>query len=650
MLAGIAVTAVVAPGASACLRCAGLPAVQPSPARALRGSPAGAAYPAVTQIPDDDRCAPEGSHDPLPSRRALLLLGIVLSVLWLGVLGLRDLVPTDEGRYAEIPREMVATGDWVTPRLDGFKYFEKPPLQYWATAASYELFGIGQWQARLWSGLTGLAGILFTAVAASLLWGRRVGLYAGAVLASCVYWLAMGHINTLDMGVSTCLGGSLLSFLLAQRDDIGRSKQRAWMLACWGFMGLSLLSKGLIGLAFPGMTLVLYTLWSRDWGLWRRLHILPGLAVLLAVALPWHVLVQLRNPDFFDFYFIYQQFDRFATPDLSRPGPWYYFIPIVLLGIMPWLGALFPALARSARRAALPTRDETAQSLRTRRVLLIWAVFIFGFFSASHSKLPSYVLPMFPALALLLGEYLARAPRRALGWQFALWALLSVAAGIGFTQLWRAGNAVTPGALYQRYGWWLEISAALSLAGAVAAWRLERRGRRSLAVLSLAGCMVVGLTVATQSFQILGRTASTRDVVAAIRPWLRPGQPFYTVDTYDQTLPFYLRREVTVVNYRGELDFGIRQQPARWVPSLRDFAARWRADRLPLAFMPAGTLPALRALHLPLLVIDRTPRYVVVARPDQDYGATARHARARLPAAWNAPSPTSPAASKEPRP
>ncbi len=580
----------------------------------------------------------ETLRDPLPSRRALLALGALLAILWLGVLGVRDLVPTDEGRYAEIPREMVRTGDWVTPRLDGFKYFEKPPLQYWATAASYEVFGIGQWQARLWTGLSGLFGIAFTALAGCLLWGRRAGLYAGAVLASCVYWLAMGHINTLDMGVSACLGGSLLSFLLAQRDGVSRAAERGWMLACWGFMGLSLLSKGLIGLAFPGMTLVLYTLWSLEWGLWRRLHILPGLALLLAVALPWHVMVQLRNPEFFHFYFIYQQFDRFATPDLSRPGPWYYFVPILLLGVMPWLGALVPALWRSGRRSLLPPADESPGSLRTRRVLVVWAGFIFVFFSASHSKLPSYVLPMFPALALLLGEYLARARSRALGWQFALWALLSLAAGIGFTQLWRAGTSVTPGALYQRFGWWLEITAGLGLVGALAAWRWERHGRRSLAVLALAGSMFVGLTVATQAFQILGRTASTRDVVTAIRPWLHKDQPFYTVATYDQTLPFYLRRKVTVVQYRGELDFGIDQQPSLWVPTLGDFAARWRAAKLPLAFMPSGELPALRALGLPLLVIDSTPRYVVVARPDQDYGAAASQARARLPAAWNPPS------------
>ncbi len=580
----------------------------------------------------------EDLRDPLPSRRALLLLGLVLAVIWLGVLGIRDLVPTDEGRYAEIPREMIASGDWVTPRLDGFKYFEKPPLQYWATALSYECFGIGQWQARLWSGLSGLLGILFTAFAGSRLWGRRAGLYAGAVLASCVYWMAMAHINTLDMGVSACLGGSLLSFLLAQRDHLAVTTRRAWMLACWACMGLALLSKGLIGLAFPGMTLVLYTLWSRDWGLWRRLHLLSGLPLLLAIAVPWHVLVQLRNPEFFHYYFIYQQFDRFATPELSRPGPWYYFIPIVLLGIMPWLGSLPGALARSTLRSVRGAVDESPDALRSRRILLLWAGFILVFFSASHSKLPSYVLPMFPALALLIGEYLARARSASLGRTFAFWALLSAAAAVGFTQLWRAGNAITPGVLYQRYGWWLEITAALGLIGALLAWRWERRGRRSLAVLVLAGCMVVGLTVAMQAFQILGRTASTRDVVAAIRPWLHPGQPFYAVDTYDQTLPFYLRREVTLVQYQGELHFGIEQQPQRWVPTVRDFAARWKHDHLPLAFLSSGELPELRHLGLPMLVIEHTPRYVVVARPDQDYGAAARQARARLPAAWNPPS------------
>ena len=585
------------------------------------------------------RCSPghrvnlSPADDTPVSRRVLFALLALLAVLWFALLGWRDLVPTDEGRYAEIPREMVVSGDWVTPRLDGFKYFEKPPLQYWATAATYEAFGIGAWQARLWTALTGFLTIVLTAYAGRVLYGARTGLAAAAVLASSLYWIGLGHINTLDMGVAATLSAALLSFLLAQRDDASAAARRGWMALCWVSMALALLSKGLIGLAFPGMTLVLYSALQRDARLWTRVHLLGGLVLFAIVALPWFVLVQRHNPEFFDFFFVYQQFTRFLTPALSRPGPWYYFVPLLLLGSLPWVGWLLPALWR-ARRAA-PGR------LQPDRVLLIWSVFIFVFFSASHSKLPSYILPMFPALALLIARHLQQLPHGALRRPLLLLAAGCVLAALGLTQLWRLGHALVPAALYRDWSHWLELAAALGLAGSIAALRLEHRARRTAAVVALAIGFGAGFTVALQSFQILGRTASTRDVVAAIRPWLHPGQPFYMVQTYDQTLPFYLRREATVVEYQGELAFGIAQAPQRWVPTLQDFAQRWAHDRLPLAFMPADSdaLRTLRAMRLPLRVIERTPRYLVIARPDQDYGAAARAAQAALPPAWNASAP-----------
>ncbi len=574
------------------------------------------------------------SDDTNVSRRLLFALCALLVVLWFALLGWRDLVPTDEGRYAEIPREMLVSGDWITPRLDGFKYFEKPPLQYWATAATYRAFGIGAWQARLWTALTGFLTIIFIGYTGSALYGARTGLYAAAVLASCLYWIGLGHINTLDMGVSATLASSLFSFLLAQRDGATARARRGWMALCWVSMALAMLSKGLIGLAFPGMTLLLYSAWQRDWRLWTRVHLLGGLLLFTAVAAPWFVLVQRHNPEFFNFFFVYQQFTRFLTPELSRPGPWYYFVPILLLGSLPWVGWLPAALWRARR--------STATHFNADRVVLIWSVFIFVFFSASHSKLPSYILPIFPALALLLARHLGALPRGALRRQLLALALGCLLAAAGLTQLWRAGNALTPAALYRAWGNWLELTAALGLCGSLLAWHWEGAGKRGAAVLALAIGFGSGFTVALQSFQILGRTASTRDVVAAIRPWLHPHQPFYTVMTYDQTLPFYLRRETTVVAYEGELAFGMAQAPQRRVATLQAFAQRWSHDELPLAFLPTGDLHRLRALGVALRVIDRTPRYTVIARPDQDYGAAARAAQAALPPAWNAAPPSTP--------
>ena len=582
-----------------------------------------------------------------PGRGLTRWLFAGLVILWLGTLGWRDLVPTDEGRYAEIPREMVVSGDWVTPRLDGFKYFEKPPLQYWATAVSYELFGFGEWQARLWTGLTGLLSIVFVGWAGSRLFNRRAGLFAAGVLASQFYWNAMSHINTLDMGTAATMSASLMAFLLAQRPDASRAQTRNWMWACWAFMALAMLSKGLIGIMLPGAVLVLYTLIYRDWALWRRLYLVSGLLIFLAIAAPWFVWVQVRNPEFFDYFFIYQQFTRFLTDELHRPGPWWYFFPILILGILPWLGSLVPALIGGARQPAqrgAAFGSAQGRTLHAQGMLVIWAVFIFVFFSISKSKLPSYILPIFPALALLLGDYLDRARRGALRWQFALLALIGLAAVIGLTQLHRLGNATTPGALYQQFGWWLEGTAVLALASGLIAWRWEAQGRRCAAVMAVSVATTLGFSLGIQQFQILGSTASTKNVVSAIRPWIQAGQPFYAVGTYDQTLPFYLDRTVTLVEYQGELHFGIAQQPGLWVPTYADFARRWHEDKQPLALMSPSALPALQALHLPMTVIYRAPRFVVIAKPGQNYGAAASAAAARLPADWNAgPSLVAPA-------
>lgn len=551
---------------------------------------------------------PRPTADRLPSRRALLALAAVLAVLWFGVLGCRDLIPTDEGRYAEIPREMVASGDWITPRLDGFKYFEKPPLQYWATAAAYEVLGVGAWQSRLWAALTGFLTIGLTGWAVRLLYGARAGVFAAAVLASNAYWIALGHLDTLDMGVSAFLAGALFAFALAQRDDATARARHGWMLACWAAMGLAVMSKGLIGLAFPGATLVLYTLAARDGGIWRRLHPATGVPLLLAIALPWHLAVQARNPEFLDFYIVYQQFTRFLTPALERPGPWWYFVPVLLAGMLPWLVALPQAVGLALRR-------EPGRRLQPGWLLLIWSTLVFLFFSASHSKLSSYILPMFPALAALVGVWCDRAApgalRRPLLGLAALAALTAAGAGLLGRHVDRLAD---PGA-WAAYGHWLQLAGLLGLAAALGAWRLETRGRRAAAVLVLAAGFLAALTVATQGHQELGRGFSTRTLVQRIGPWLRPGQPFYSVAYYDQTLPFYLRREVTVVAYRGELDFGIGQDPARWVPTLQDFARDWHPAEHPLAFMLAGDWPRVRALGLPMQVIASTPRYVVVAAP-----------------------------------
>ena len=276
--------------------------------------------------------------------RYVVLLGLIFAVLWFGSLEYRRLIDPDEGRYAEIPREMVVSGDWLTPRLNGLKYFEKPPLQYWATATAFTLFGEHQWTARLWSALTGFCGILFTIAATGRLFNPTTGWIAGAVLASSLLWNLIGHINTLDMGVSAFLAAAVFALCLAQRDDATPAESRRWQDGAWVLLALATLSKGLIGIVLPAATVVLYAVWQRDSGFIARIRPWRGLTLLLVITAPWFIAVSIANPEFAHFFFIHEHLQRFLTKVHHRYEPMWYFIPILMIGIMPWLGSLLPGL------------------------------------------------------------------------------------------------------------------------------------------------------------------------------------------------------------------------------------------------------------------------------------------------------------------
>ncbi|MFC6520542.1 ArnT family glycosyltransferase [Undibacterium arcticum] len=310
---------------------------------------------------------------------ALLL---IFTIAWFYMLDLRTLVPTDEGRYAEMAREMVASGDWITTRLNGIKYFEKPPLQTWMNALTFELFGMGEWQARFWTGLSGFFGIVMTAYAGYRVFNPRVGFYAGLVLASSWLWAALGHVNTLDMGLSGMMTLALCALLVAQRDNATASERRTWMLACWAGMALAVMSKGLIGLVLPGAVLVIYTVLARDWSIWQRLHLGKGLLLFFAITTPWFILVSLKNPEFPRFFFIHEHFERFLTKTHHREGPLYYFVPLLVVGLLPWLGVFVQSVVQGMKHDA-------AARFQPKKMLVIWAGFIFFF---QHLQLQAAVL------------------------------------------------------------------------------------------------------------------------------------------------------------------------------------------------------------------------------------------------------------------
>ncbi len=540
------------------------------------------------------------------SRSLIAILWITLAAVWFGTLDQRALVRPDEGRYAEIPREMAASGDWVTPRLNEFKYFEKPALQYWATAAGYKVFGESEWTARLWPALTGFLSVLLAWWTGRRLWGPLAGHLAAAILASSLLFVVLGHLITLDMGLSFFLQLAWTAFLFAQNDE--RSVSRRWMLLAWSAVALAVLSKGLVALVLVGAALVGYTLLNRDLSPWKRLSPLSGLALFLLIAAPWFVAVSLANPEFPRFFFIHEHFERFLSTVHRRDEPGWYFLAVYALGALPWSLLLVHTLLKSWSRGA-------AGRFSADRFLLVWIVTTFAFFSVSSSKMAPYILPVFPALALLGGRHMARLSRRSWLIHLALLVTLAVVALAVAPRVLRLAGDSYSLEMLQGVRHWLTGAAVVSLASFIAAMFLVWRQRNGAAVAILAIGGLLSTSAGLLGHDHLAPYSSTRGLAAQALPRLKPGVPFYSVDYYEQTLPFYIKRTLTMVQTQNELSFGIELEPHKWIPTIDEFVLRWRQDREAFAVMTHDVFERLAATKLPMNEIARNRRYVIVEKP-----------------------------------
>jgi 4-amino-4-deoxy-L-arabinose transferase-like glycosyltransferase len=326
----------------------------------------------------------------------LVLLSLILSLFFGLFLGQRLLQVPDEGRYSEIPREMIESGDYITPHLNYIKYFEKPPLFYWMQAASIKLFGINLWSLRLATALMGLLGCLFTYVAARKLYNRQTGWFASLILSSSVLYFFSAHIMTLDMTVSVFIAASLLSFIVGVKEN----NHRSWFWSMYALAGLAVLTKGLIGIVFPCAIIFVWTLLHNEWHSIRKWCIPTGLGIVLFINLPWHILAQIKNPEFFHFYIIEQQFLRYLTNYAHRQQD-FRFLPLVTTaGFMPWIVFLAQAI-----KEQLPTWLNRNQHKEI-TFLLLSIIIIYIFFQCSHSLLAGYILPIFPFLSIIVAHYL----------------------------------------------------------------------------------------------------------------------------------------------------------------------------------------------------------------------------------------------------
>lgn len=546
--------------------------------------------------------------EPGKERRVqAFLFWVIVTAVWFSSLGLRALIHPDEGRYADLSLAMLQSGDWITPRLNGLLYFEKPPLQYWAGAASFSLFGINEFAARFWPGLTSFLTVVVVWSFGKRLHGREVAARAALIVAGTTWIVGNGHFLTLDMSATFFLTLALFSFLLAQDAQSAPGMRRRLMWLCWAAMAGATLSKGLVGLLIPGMTILLYCLTGMRWMIWKRLHLLSGLLIYLCIAAPWFVLVSRRNPEFANFFFIHEHFQRFLTTEHKRTGTVWYFVPFLLLGFFPWT-TLLPSALREGWKDA-------GAGFHGRQVLLIWCAFIFVFFSVSGSKLPSYILPMFPALGMLLAMGIGQVPAKAWRWHLLAPGLL-FAGLLGLYPF--AGKAVTaeaPLEVWQNMLLFMAIAGLAGMLGTWLAWREIRGGQLTTGVATLSLTSILAMTIAMTGHDSYGQLKSSKGIVHAIGPYLHEDTELFSVRMHDRTFPFYLRRPVTLVAYRDEFTLGQEIEPARWISSLEEFESRWRKASSAVAMVLPEAHEELRKNQLPMQVVYRDARRLVVVKP-----------------------------------
>jgi 4-amino-4-deoxy-L-arabinose transferase-like glycosyltransferase len=541
------------------------------------------------------------------SRYQLLAVVVVAACLFFIGLGRLPLMEPDEGRNAEVAREMLSLDDWITPHYDTLPYLDKPAVFFWLVAGSFRVLGLSETAARLPSALAALGTVLLTWLLGRRMFGERSAWLAGIIFATSPLVVVFARVVIFDMTLAFLVTLTLTAFWFSSTAGRPRRDLDCLMFAA---AGLATITKGPVGFILPLLTVLVYAALQRSWGAMRRLAWPPGLLLFLAVALPWFITVSLRNPGFPRYAFWDESVLRFTTAHAHRGGGVLYYVPVFLVGFLPWS---FPLLFASVNRIRGWKRlREPAAAPQA--FLLAWASITFVFFSISHSKLPAYFLPAMPALALLLADIWNRdvsatAPGRRPDWLTAGFAVL-IALGILVAALppWFETGSLHREAVRKIHPAVLEalpstvffsglVLAALGILGRNLVSRSQGR------VYSAGSFAVFAFTVPLLAVrwwgpaQIYAATSSTRQLAEAMASGPERDLPVYGYYYFRTGLPFYLRRPVGLLssggseltsNYiaahwpeiggKGAGDSGAGRPSAPLFPSGEEFAAMGRAS------------------------------------------------------------------------
>ena len=544
--------------------------------------------------------------DPNQLKRFSATVILLCAVLWFGMLGQRDLFDPDEGRYAGIPAAMVDSGDWLTPRLNDFKYFEKPVLQYWGTAVAFKIFGKSNASARLWTALLGFSTALFSMLVAFRLYGSRAAIYTFFLSISYLMVVAFGHYLTLDMALSAFLVMGIGSLVIAHSSRSHESRTRNWMLAGWAALALATLTKGLVAIVLPAATTVVYSLWQRDWDLWKKLHLFKGVLLFLLITAPWFVMVSIANPEFPEFFFIHEHFDRYTSDVHSREGPVYYFIPVLLLGVSPWLITSI----RSLVSPGFKLLTHKPGQFDPERFMWTFVVVTFCFFSLGQSKLPGYILPILPVIAMISGGQIAsRGEVAADRWVMLFFGLFFFFGAFSIELL---ASKHYPAEQWASYRPWI-IGSGLLFLLSFAVLSIRKIARlpafAGAAVLSLAAGLLI-----TSGASSLAESRSSKVIADIITETLPAGVPVFSFQYFPEAAAFYLGRPITIVEYEGEMAMGVRLEPEKFIKTQDEFLAIWQNLDQAAVVLKLNRLKNLKVDALQGKVVYKGPKTMVIIK------------------------------------
>jgi 4-amino-4-deoxy-L-arabinose transferase-like glycosyltransferase len=533
-----------------------------------------------------------------------LLIAAVAFVL-LYQLGSAALFEPDEGRNAEKAREILLLNDWVTPHENFYPVLDKPIFFYWLIALSYKLFGLSEWTARLPSLLSALGCVLLIYLFSRSHWGRWVALWSALVLVTSVEFFLLARIVIFDMLLTLFQTVALLAFYEAAHTE-NRRRRVAFCLTLYLALGAGTLVKGLVAVVIPGIVFFLFILLRGRWDILRRIYLIPGAGVFLAVVLPWYLQADAQNPGYLNYYLWAEHFGRYTSATFDRSEPWYYFIVVGLVGFFPWT-LILPWIIKHFWRRGWD--DKTLY-------LMLWVSVPLLFFSASHSKLPHYILPIFPALSIMAGAILVgldeQSPSKLRAPMISIWVVQSLNA------VYLLLGSFYPGILAPQirgrfsdmaYVLWLYAIVSLLILAYMARRRMSQ-DRMPQDVIYLA--QVVGLAVffvfLTEVMISTALDRSAKTTAMAVLSHLRAGEQVVFFETYMSGLPFYLdaKRPVWLITHGNKkrtflgnyYAIGKRHNPVTpWgeaIFNLDKFGEQWKSRTQPfLVIVKDKNLPQL---------------------------------------------------------